>query len=340
MRVQRCASTDAFVVYDLDGAPSSVGVVRSAPKILLDGAVALARTNTYAFAAFGERRGGASAGVNAPPDARAAAVAAFVEEVAPEVTSGALALDAGKGVAEAELAGVRAADTRDPSLWRMGSSFRLVEHALGVSAATAAAAAVGLDGRSVAVEVAGVGGLAVASECLARGATIAALATSEGVCVPEASCDSATLTSAWAAHGPELVAHLGAPAPSTLWAMPADVLLCGSRVGMIDHEIAADVAAAAVVPVGPIPLTAKAFAALRRRGVVYVPDFVSLAGGLLVGWASDAPAAALDAVAARVDALVREVAAHPDGLFLAGCVLAESFLRTWRDELPFGRPLA
>ena len=32
--------------------------------------------------------------------------------------------------------------------------------------------------------------------------------------------------------------------------------------------------------------------------------------------------------------------AHDDGPLLAGCYQAEAYLRTWREQLPFGRPLA
>ena len=41
-----------------------------------------------------------------------------------------------------------------------------------------------------------------------------------------------------------------------------------------------------------------------------------------------------------VSRLVRETAGRPEGAFLGACGHAESFLATWRDELPFGRPLA
>ena len=83
--VERLKNVDAFVVFDLEDAPCSAGVVRSAPKILLDGATWLARSATYQFASFEIRAGGASAGVNAAPDARPEAVAAFVAEVQPWV---------------------------------------------------------------------------------------------------------------------------------------------------------------------------------------------------------------------------------------------------------------
>ena len=42
----------------------------------------------------------------------------------------------------------------------------------------------------------------------------------------------------------------------------------------------------------------------------------------------------------RIAEVVTELAGSPDGLFLAACARAETFLRSWQDTLPFGRPLA
>ena len=50
--VNKLPDTDAFVVEDLDGASTHVGIVRLAPKILVDGATTLARSMTYLFASF------------------------------------------------------------------------------------------------------------------------------------------------------------------------------------------------------------------------------------------------------------------------------------------------
>src|SRR6478609_6405778 len=75
---RKLTSTDAFVVVDIPGAPVAAGVARLAPKLLVDGATWLARSQTYQFAAFGRKASGASAGVNSPADARAEALAAFV----------------------------------------------------------------------------------------------------------------------------------------------------------------------------------------------------------------------------------------------------------------------
>ncbi|MEY2461238.1 MAG: hypothetical protein QOG30_3068, partial [Acidimicrobiaceae bacterium] len=115
MRVQKLESTDGFLLFDLDGAERSAGVARLAPKVLNDSAELLARSVTYTFAAFGLRMSGASAGINAKPDGRDAAIAAFVEEVKPLVASGALTLHASTGLSDSDLAAL-GIDPPDPAL--------------------------------------------------------------------------------------------------------------------------------------------------------------------------------------------------------------------------------
>jgi hypothetical protein len=114
-----------------------------------------------------------------------------------------------------------------------------------------------------------------------------------------------------------------------------DVLLTAGRPGSLDHERAETIRARAVVPLAPVPVTAKAFAVLSRTGTVYVPDFVSLAAPLLAGFDPDGG----DPVP-RVAALASELSAEGTGMWMAAVVRAEEFLAGWQDGLPFGRPLA
>ena len=114
-------------------------------------------------------------------------------------------------------------------------------------------------------------------------------------------------------------------------------------MGVVNHEIAARIEdAAAVVACGRIPVTARALAVLRRSGVAVPADFVALAGSAFALWGDPARSEAelLAAVSETVGGLSSEFAAHADGPFLAACLAAESYLSTWQDELPLGRPLA
>jgi glutamate dehydrogenase/leucine dehydrogenase len=142
MELHKLTSTDAFIAFDLGDAPA-VGVVRQAPKVLRDGAELLARSTTYAAASFGLPVGGGSAGINAKPDGRDAALAAFLEEVAPLVESGRWLPGPGVGVGADDLAALPRAAAR-------AAAFDPV--AAGESAVAAALGALGsLNGKQLAI---------------------------------------------------------------------------------------------------------------------------------------------------------------------------------------------
>ncbi len=116
---------------------------------------------------------------------------------------------------------------------------------------------------------------------------------------------------------------------------PCDVVFLAGKTGMVDHDDAATITAGVVVPLTPVPLTARAHAVLVAAGRVHVPDFLSIAAPLLHAHDADGG----DPVA-RIAGAVGELAGEGTGLWMAAVERAEAFLRTWRDELPFGRPLA
>ncbi len=122
----------------------------------------------------------------------------------------------------------------------------------------------------------------------------------------------------------------------------ADLLVCGSKLGLIDHQLAAELPHRAIVPCGVAPLTAKGMAVAQRRGIVVVADFLSLLGPLV----SFRPAEGATGDSLRVDAaevvssIAGEVLGHDDGPYLGAAYRAEAFLATWQEQLPFGRPLA
>lgn len=115
----------------------------------------------------------------------------------------------------------------------------------------------------------------------------------------------------------------------------ADVVFLAGKAGMLDHEDAETVRASIVVPLTPVPVTARAHAVLSAAERIHVPDFLTIAAPLLHAHADDVD----DPVAAVADK-VAGFAAEGTGMWMAAVAAAEDFLRTWRDELPFGRPLA
>ena len=338
MTTRKLSTTDAFVVVDLPDAPLAAGIVRSAPKVLVDGATWLARSQTYQFAVFERQASGASAGVNAPTDERAAALAAFASELEPDAAR--LLLEPAKGVGPDDLAALRAGDPRPPEWWDLADELR----ATGVVAAAARSLGGDLSGRTVAIEGFDASGPALLAALAERGATVVAVATASGAATAAAGSDLSALGEAWSAHGPGLVGELGGeslPAGAVLGA-DADVLMIGSKAGVLGHEIAEDVRARVVVPHGAIPVTAKALAVLGRAGTVVLPDFVTTAGHLAAWPVAGAavPADPAATAATLVEVAVGAVLDHPKGPVLGACEQAEAFLATWCDDLPFGRPLA
>lgn len=339
MTLRKLSSTDAFVVTDLDGAPGA-GVVRSAPKILQGGARDLARSQTYAFATFNIRRGGASAGINAADADRSAAIAAFAQELATDVAEGTLVFDAAKGVDPALLEPLIASDVRSEARHQQIGGDDLRTHLTGLGPALAADVTAGLEGRTVAIEGFGAHCAALADAITERGAKIVAVSTSRGTRTGDA-LSAMELRERWIADGENLVGA-DADKPWALWQAGAEVLFVGSKMGALDHNTAEKLDLTAVIPHQPLPYTARALAVMQRSGTKVVPDFVATAAPLFVDWPAGGEGIA-DIVATATAALVEAIAdtsSHKDGAFLGACYRAESFLSTWQDTVPFGRPLA
>ena len=303
MVVQKLSTTDAFVVVDFPDAPAS-GIVRRARKILQASASDVARSATYTFGVFGVERSGASAGINAEGDAVSAAVEAFVAELTPRVAAGDLHLTAGKGV-DASALGAFGAISPLGSI--AGSDEVLVA---GIVAAAEWVAGGSLSGCTAAIE-----GAHLAPAGLRDRLTDAGVAVVDVWGVDEK--------------------------PWLVWGAEVDLIFAGSKPGVLTHQGAGMVSARALVPWGPIPVTTKAFAQLRRDGrVELVPDFLSTAGYLLAG-VTDAALDTVEAdVASRIADALEVCASHDDGLFLGACHRAETFFETWQGSRPFGRPLA
>ena len=293
----KLTSTDGFVVLDLDDAPMAIGIVRSAPKVLVDGAKWMARSETYRYAFFGRQVSGASAAVNAPVDAKAEAISSFATEFAGDTFS-TVHLSAGRGISADDLAGVRSRDPRPESWW----SERDVLTAAGIVSAAGQAVG-GLFGRTVAIETFDAMTASLADLFRSAGATVVE---------PDVSEDA------------NAVLHAD-----------VDVLVAGSKVGLIGDANAANVVARLIVPSGPMPVTAKALAAFGRREVTVLPDFVTTSGHL-AAWPIDG--SSTDA-ALLIGAAITQVMTHEKGPLLGACEIAESFLGTWAT-VPFGRPIA
>jgi hypothetical protein len=142
---------------------------------------------------------------------------------------------------------------------------------------------------------------------------------------------------------PELAAALleaGATVPDgAAIDTPSDVLVVGSRVGAIDHENIASVQAPLLVASAPLPVTTRGLATAARLGITVAPDFVTLVGPYVAAWPEDSGMDPVEATRALVDETIEGLRDHPAGLVLGACERAETFISSWRSELPFGRPL-
>jgi len=114
-----------------------------------------------------------------------------------------------------------------------------------------------------------------------------------------------------------------------------DVLFVAGKAGVLDHPTAEGVRASTIVPLTPVPVTARALAVLGRAGRVVIPDFLSIAAPLLAAHDPDGG----DPVQ-RIRDISIELADQGTGLWLAAAQRAETQLATWTNEKPFGRPLA
>ena len=124
----------------------------------------MARSRTYSWALLEQQVSGASAGISAAPDDRDAAIAAFVTELQEQVASGALSLDAGKGVAPGDLTALQELDQHSPLRIELGHEL------LGIGVAAAADVALGgLSGATAVVEGAGAATEAVTAALSADG---------------------------------------------------------------------------------------------------------------------------------------------------------------------------
>ena len=125
------------------------------------------------------------------------------------------------------------------------------------------------------------------------------------------------------------------PQPQAAFDTECDALLVAGKAGVLEHDLAATVRAPVVVPLTPVPVTARALAVLGRAGVVVVPDFLATAAPALSAVDPDGGDAML-----RVHDAVASLASEGTELWMAAVTKAEEQLLTWQDALPFGRPLA
>ena len=343
MSLRKFSSTDAFIVTDLEDV-SCFGIVRSAPKILQGGAKDLARSMTYSFASFEMQYGGASGGINAKPDIREQAVAAFVDEIQDDVLGGSLGLDPGKGIPEGAFDSLTAGDKRNQIRFETYEQDPLHMYLSGLGPVNCADHVLGLDGKTVAIEGFGAHSVIMAEEVEKRGGKVVAVSTLSGSMSNADGFVAEEIRERWNSEGADFVVREGEEAEPAwkIFQCQADVLFAGSKMGAINHTTAEKLEIKALIPHQPLPFTAKALAVLQKRDCVVLPCFIPVAGPLFSYWGNDEVGVEeiISEVSSKMETALDEAIGHEDGLFLGCCYRAEAFLGSWQKSLPFGRPLA
>jgi glutamate dehydrogenase (NAD(P)+) len=345
MKTLRLKTVDAYVAFDFE-CPTSAGGTRLAPDVTERETQLLARAMTYKFAVLGVNFGGGKGTIRATPAERDDAVSRYVDEIRPLVESGKFLTATDLGTVPDDFRSLPGTDQADlMHTDYMGMPLDAFLTGLGV--ATAAETVLGgLENRTAAIEGFGKVGGATAVELAMRGARLVAFSTIQGCVQRPAGFDVDELLALRAQYGDRLVEHLGTdvrPA-SELFAVEADVLVPGARIGVIDEARAQTLRARVVAPGANVPYTARALEILRERKIPALADFVCNSGAT-IGYITSGLQTVDQAVAAvekRVRELTRESIKDPQGPLSGARRIAEAHLRTWLDEsqMPDGPALA
>ena len=345
MKTLRLKTVDAYVAFDFE-CPTSAGGTRLAPDVTERETQLLARAMTYKFAVLGVNFGGGKGTVRATQSERDDAISRYVEEIRPLVESAKFLTSTDLGTVPDDFRSLPGTDQADLMHTEyMGMPLDAFLTGLGV--ATAAETALGgLEDRTAAIEGFGKVGGAAAVELAMRGARLIAFSTIHGSVQRQAGFDVDELLELRAQHGDRLVEHLGTevrPA-SELFAIDADVLVPGARIGVIDETRARTLRARVVAPGANVPYTARALEILKERNIPALADFVCNSGAT-IGYVTSGLQTSDQAVAVvekRVRDLTRESLEDPDGPLSGARRIAEAHLRTWLDhsQMPDGPALA
>ncbi len=343
-------SVPGFVVFDLPGADVSAGGTRLAPDVTVAETALLARAMTYKFAALGASVGGAKAGLVGDPAnqaARADLIARYCAEIRPLTDAGRFLTGPDMGTSEEDFAPLRERRAAPAAIRAAIGGVPFEDVLTGYGVAVAAETALragrggGWDGRSVAIEGFGKVGGGVAREVISRGGRVVAISTIAGCLADPGGLDVERLLALRSEHADRCVLRYGRPTgpPGQLFTeVAADVLVPGTRPGVLGRRAAESLppAVTVVAPAANAPYTRQGADALRRRGIVALPDFVCNAGAV-IGYRSAADATTdqvLADVGETIAGLIADALGHSEGALAGACERAARFLRTWWGPAP------
>lgn len=279
----------AMVVVDNTAAGPAIGGVRMAPDITFDEVARLARAMTLKNAAAGLAHGGGKSGIIADPtmpaEGKEHLIRAFARSIAhlSEYTPG-----PDMGLNEAAMAQIHDEIDRAVGLPAVLGGLPLDKlGATGFGVVIAAEEAeefsgIPLEGARVVVQGFGAVGGHAARFLTERGALIVAAADIGGAVANDDGLDVEKLL-AWRDGGESVADFPGGTRISTdeLIAFECDIWIPAARPDVLTEAGAGTMRTRMIVCGANIPATAEAEAIFHERKIVFVPDFIANAGGVI-----------------------------------------------------------
>ncbi len=289
----------AVVVIDCTALGATAGGgIRMLPDITTREICDLARAMTYKFGTLGVPIGGAKSGIWAAPsirgEERKEIMRAFGRAVKPLIPAE-LAFGADIGTEAEDLDLVFEGAEMPPQgtglMAEQKDGEAIENHVTGYGVVVAAGVAcefAGLDlkGATVAIEGFGKVGGGVARYMAEAGAKVVAISTIDGMALNMDGLDVDFLLKQRKKVGDRAIREVASAEHlerERLFSLPVDVLVPGARPYVIHPKNVQEVKARIIASIANIPMTDDAEETLFRKGVVIVPDFVSNAGGSVLG---------------------------------------------------------
>lgn len=287
-----------MVVVDTTSLGGTAGGTRMLPDITSEEIFWLARVMTYKFAILDMPIGGAKAGVWADPSisgtSRETIMKAFGNGVKSLIAEG-LTLGPDMGTDAKDVAtiyeGAGVPSRYSGLALQEKDGEPLEDHATGYGVVVAAKAAcefAGIDLKCATVAIEGFGkvGGGVARYMTEAGAKVVAISNIHGTTYDKEGLDIKKLLATRKKSGDKAVQeykdaqHID---KRDIYFLPVDVLVPGARPRVIDKNNANCVQAKIISSIANIPITDEAEEMLFQRGTYSVPDFISNAGGVVLG---------------------------------------------------------
>ncbi len=280
--------TVGYLVIDRTLGNASLGGIRLAPDMTVDEIAGLARAMTLKCSFLRTYIGGAKAGITVPESVLASnrdkVLAAFGRGLAPILQCGIYYPGEDIGISTDDLnmirqaAGLDAIDQpSDGAYYAAVSAAETIKQSLRslkceVAGATAAIEGFGRVGSNIAVILA------------AQGVKIVAVSTSEGAIINRSGLDVGQMVALMKAHGDRFVSEYADAERINLpdlVLLDVDVVVPCARAWTITSQNASQVRARTVIPGANIAVTPEAEVILFKRGIIYVPDFLTNGGAVL-----------------------------------------------------------